>query len=191
MTDGRCRSLGRRASAEAEPRREHTGSPEPARDTHLPAASTTKELSDRKSNPKMGRSTPASRNSQVKAESPNCKETQRVPQEGIALPLAADSLGPVGAERELWGSTERLAPVSTKNRSPEMLSWRYNKDEAEVTEANCGSGCDRRRTRFPTRSRGAHTSSRSQPISHGRSTHELVWQSGRVRNEAESDLWQL
>ena len=164
--------MGRRASAEAEPRREQTSSPKPARDTHLPATSTTREWADKKSRPRMGRSTPANRNSQEKSKLPNFKGMRRVPQLGIAEPLAAANLGPVGAERELWGRTDRLAPVSTRNRSPEMLSCRYSNEEAEETEASCGGGCVCRRPRFPTRSRAAHTCVPVQHIWHGKNTCE-------------------
>ncbi len=54
----------------------------------------------RKSKPRIGRSTPARRNSQEKEEPPNLRGTRRVPQDGMTRPLAAARRGPEGGAEE-------------------------------------------------------------------------------------------
>ncbi len=70
---------------------------------------------DKKSKPRMGLYTAASRKVTKKVRSPNDRRRRTVPQHGMALPSAPEICGPVGGVFERCGRALQTAPVSTIN----------------------------------------------------------------------------
>jgi hypothetical protein len=83
--------------------------------TWRPTGSTSSPWADKKSKPRMGLYTAASKKVTKKVRSPNDRRWRTVPQHGMALPSAPESCGPVGGVFEQCGRTLQTAPVSTMN----------------------------------------------------------------------------
>jgi hypothetical protein len=69
----------------------------------------------RKSAPSKGKETAANKNRHVKLCVPNFTAALRHPQQGIRAPAAEVMAGPVAGASDLYGITEKTAPVSTRN----------------------------------------------------------------------------
>ena len=89
--------------------------------------STIRSKKSRKSAPRMGKAIFASRKRQLKQIPPACNRRSFHPQQGIGDASAVVIRGPEGGLAELKGMTEKTAPVSTRNLSPDASSTRRAK----------------------------------------------------------------
>ena len=92
-----------------------------------PGTSTNQRFAAKKSIPRMGRSTAASKNECENSRPPNRREKRRLPQEGKLEPSAWRRRRVLAAAADWCGNKLTVAPVSTKKSIPLRSSCKYSK----------------------------------------------------------------